>query len=94
MFASPQTEAHHHLLHKYATLVGKKQVIVENYSTAMDISTAAKILVLHEDADHVMRLAREQLPMELFNMFRGSPDPYFVEFLRPDASKGNGLRQV
>jgi hypothetical protein len=35
-----------------------------------------------------MNTALDQLPHDLFNVFRGSPDPFFVEFLNPEASKG------
>ncbi len=94
MYAVPQSAAHRALLGRYAALVSREQVLVDSFDGAIALSAAAKILLLDDNAERVMELAREQLPADTFNMFRGSPDPYFVEFLRPNASKGHGLKQV
>lgn len=90
----PTCDNHLALLDRYANLVGKKQVLCSSYDEAFALSVPAKILVLDDDSEKVMQRANEQLPSGMFNMFRGSPHPYFVEFLHVNASKGNGLKQM
>ena len=82
------------MLDRYASLVGRKQILCSSYDEAFNLSAPAKVLILDDDSEKVMQRANEQLPSGLFNMFRGSPHPYFVEFLHVNASKGNGLKQM
>ena len=55
------------------------------------MSPAAKVLILSDEAHAVVEIAKKKFTPEEFNIFIGSPDPYFIEFLRPDVSKGSGL---
>lgn len=55
------------------------------------MSPAAKVLVLSDEAHLVVEKAKQKFSTDEFNIFIGSPDPYFIEFLRPDVSKGSGL---
>ena len=87
-------DTHHDLLGRYASLVGKKQLIIPSYDHALSESLAAKILIMTHDAEALHKEARERFPNNEFNIIIGSPDPFFVEFLRPDASKGAGLVHV
>lgn len=82
------------MLARYAALVGKDQVIIEDYTIAVSQSLPSKILILSNDAHTLYTKGRERYSSEELNIFIGSPHPYFVEFLRPDASKGAGLALV
>lgn len=92
VYAVPRTEGHLALLRRYELLVGKKQVMLDSYQQATDICEAAKALIMTESADSLLDLAVSQLDLEEFSVIRGSPDPFFVEFLKPNVTKGEGLR--
>lgn len=68
-----------------------KQRLLDSYSQALETCLAAKVLIMTDDADKLLQLAREELDTSEFTIIRGSPDPFFVEFLRPDVTKGAGL---
>jgi hypothetical protein len=72
-------------------LVSRSQLIVDNYTTAIEKSLAAKILLMTNDPHALVVAARERFSPDEFNIIIGSPEPFFVEFLRPEASKGTGL---
>ena len=93
-FAVPTTDEHRVLLKRYADLVSRPQILVKDYSEAVELSPAAKVLILSDDAERIVSEARKRFSPEDFNIFIGSPDPYFIEFLRPDVSKGSGLVQL
>jgi hypothetical protein len=79
------------LLGRYASLVSRAQLIVDDYNTAIEKSLAAKILLMTNDPHALVAAARARFPADEFNIIIGSPEPFFVEFLRPEASKGTGL---
>jgi hypothetical protein len=41
------------------------------------------MLVFTSDVDQLMEVAEKELPKDTFHMIRGSPYPFFVEFLLP-----------
>jgi len=90
-FAVPTTDEHHVLLKRYAELVSRPQILVKHYEEAIVLSPAAKVLILSDEAHLVVEKAKQKFTADEFNIFIGSPDPYFIEFLRPDVSKGSGL---
>jgi malate/lactate dehydrogenase len=58
-------------------------VIVASYEEAIQKSPSAKILIFTNDVDQLMEVAEKELPKDTFHMIRGSPFPFFVEFLLP-----------
>jgi Cof subfamily protein (haloacid dehalogenase superfamily) len=94
VYAVPRTDEHLTLLGRYARLVGKPQILVSTYDVAMSISHAAKILLLTNDPDQIIARAHERFPSGSFSIIRGSPHPFFVEFLPPGVSKGCGLEKL
>jgi 5-amino-6-(5-phospho-D-ribitylamino)uracil phosphatase len=95
VYASPQTDVHRILLERYAVLTGKKQHYVSHYDYPKSISPPAKILLLvgENHADDLMREAEALFGGE-FHIVRGSPSPFFIEFLAPGTNKGSGLRRL
>ena len=94
VYARPTTAVHTELLGQYARLVGKPQVMVREYEEAFALlpdGGSAKMLVLTEDPDAFMQTCRERLPDGLFHVIRGSPNPFFAEFLNPGINKGTAL---
>jgi hydroxymethylpyrimidine pyrophosphatase-like HAD family hydrolase len=73
---------------RYEELVGMPQVILDSYDEAISKSPAAKMLILTNDPDHLIETAKKELPEGMFHIIRGSPHPFFVEFLHPQVSKG------
>lgn len=65
-----------------------------DYEEAMTQSRATKVLLLSSDADLVMAAAKKEFPEGKYNVIRGSPEPFFVEFLPANVSKGSGLRNM
>lgn len=83
VYASPTSEEHRVLLSKYARLVGQDQKLVTSYEEAISKSPSAKMLILTNDPDGLIEITKKELPQGLFHIIRGSPDPFFVEFLLP-----------
>jgi hydroxymethylpyrimidine pyrophosphatase-like HAD family hydrolase len=73
--------------------VGHPQVLLSSYEEAIAVSPAAKILIMTDQADELIEKAKSQLPSDL-SIIRGSPYPFFVEFLRDKVTKGAALVQV
>jgi Cof subfamily protein (haloacid dehalogenase superfamily) len=92
--AVPVTEEHHELMARYAQIVGRKQVVLSSYDEAIAKSLPAKMLVFTSDADALMADAAAQLPPDTFNMIRGSPWPFFVEFLAHGISKASAIEGI
>ena len=67
---------------------------MENYDEVIEQGLPSKMLVLSSNGPAVAASARERFPNNEFNIILGSPEPFFVEFLRPDASKGAGLVEL
>ena len=91
VYAVPETSEHLRLLKMYEELTGKPQVLVSSYAEAAAKSLAAKMIVLTTDPDELISIAKRELPDGLFHIIRGSPNPFFVEFLSPGVCKGEAL---
>ncbi|KAK3260131.1 hypothetical protein CYMTET_30898 [Cymbomonas tetramitiformis] len=87
VFAAPTCEAHHELLQKYATLTGHPQTIVDTYDTLLS-TLPSKILILGPSPDVILDAAGSSQGLADVHLIRGSPDPFFVEFLPPGVCKG------
>ena len=72
----------------------RPQILIDSYEEAISRSLAAKIVILTNDADALIAAAREHFTENEFSLVRGSPEPFFVEFLRPDVCKGTGLKLI
>lgn len=94
VYACPLNDAHLDLLNRYATLTARKQVFIENYDIAIATCLSPKVIILTNDPDSLMQDAYDVLPEGLFHIIKGSPDPYFVEFLAPAVDKGSCLNEV
>lgn len=82
-------------IQRYAELTNKRQILVEDdFEACLRSFPSAKLLILTLDTDALIAAASTRLPPNACNMFRGSPRPYFVEFLAPNTSKGEGLRRI
>lgn len=92
VYAKPTTPLHIELLERYEALVERRQQRVQSYEDVYAICpNFAKMLVLTYEPDEFMQACRESLPEGMFHMIRGSPDPFFVEFLLPASNKGTAL---
>jgi hydroxymethylpyrimidine pyrophosphatase-like HAD family hydrolase len=91
VFAVPHTAEHREHLAAYAALTGRQQIIGSDYKDAFSQSPAAKVLLMTHDADVLIAAAVTEFPSGKFNIIRGSPEPFFVEFLPANISKGSGL---
>lgn len=94
VFAVPLNDEHHTLLGRYAALVERPQLLISSYEEAIALSPATKILLMTNDPTTLVREAKNRFVDGDFNVVVGSPHPFFVEFLPPDASKGAGLKAV
>jgi hydroxymethylpyrimidine pyrophosphatase-like HAD family hydrolase len=94
VFASPKVEEHNILLSRYAELVGRAQTVISDYNEVISSFSAAKLLVLSENVDDILEAARIELPINSFHIIKGSPNPFFVEFLEVGISKGDGLKTL
>ena len=91
IYAVPTTEKHLELLRRYETLSGTRQIRLSSFQEAENKCEAAKIVLLTDNVDQLIEVAKLRLPDNLFNIIRGSPDPFFVEFLPSYVSKGEAL---
>ena len=89
--AVPKSEEHKQLLARYAELVGKEQTMLGSYESAIEKSLSSKILILSNDVDSLINESMNECFDEIFHIIRGSPFPFFVEFLDKNVSKGMGL---
>jgi hypothetical protein len=58
-------------------------VYISSFEEIISKSLSAKILILTNEPDELILLAEKNLPLNMFHVIRGSPDPFFVEFLVP-----------
>jgi len=81
---------------RYADLVGKAQIEVNSTEEMFERSPAgsAKLLVLTNDPDTLIKEAIESLPPGIFHLIKGSPWPFFVEFLPAGSCKGRGVKTL
>lgn len=75
-------------------MVERPQLLIDSYDEAIARSPAAKILLMTNDPASLVQAAKERFEEGEFNIVVGSPHPFFVEFLPPQASKGAGLKAV
>lgn len=75
-------------------MVGKQQVIIDSYDVAISRGPPAKVLLLANNVDPILQESSTRFGRDRFSIIRGSPDPYFVEFLKFGITKGEGLRKV
>jgi Cof subfamily protein (haloacid dehalogenase superfamily) len=94
VLAVPQTEEHHELLGRYAALVGNKQVLLTDYEEAIQQSLSAKMIVMSNNIDAIIESAIETFGEDRFTLIKGSPHPFFMEFLTAGVTKGDGVRSV
>jgi hypothetical protein len=57
--------------------------MVESFEDQLSKFLSAKILLFTSDPDSLIETVTQELPAGLFHVIRGSPDPFFVEFLLP-----------
>ena len=94
IFVSPRSDAHLDLVRRYGELTGATHAHVDAYPSDLE---PAKMLLMTDDPDAVLAKvlaaqASGALPAAL-TPIRGSP-PFFVELLRGDVCKGNGLKRL
>jgi len=90
VIAAPKTDEHRILLQRYAELTGRPQLLAPYSAQTIP---SAKMLLMTNDADLLIAQATATFPTE-FHIIRGSPEPYFVEFLQPGVSKGVALQAL
>jgi Cof subfamily protein (haloacid dehalogenase superfamily) len=93
VFAAPRNDSHIDLLKRYEKLVGHPQTILPNYDQAKQQSLSAKLLIMTDSPDQIIAEVKTSLPNaeQEFTIIRGSPFPFFVEILRKNVTKGQGL---
>ncbi len=90
-----QSELEKDLMRRYTELSGNVQVVTDSYETLIQTGVLpVKCLALTPDVDRLLARASESLPVGAFHMIRGSPFPFFAEFLRPDCTKGNAVEKL
>ncbi len=94
IYTVPISDQHNFWLSKYAALTGTCQIVVDSYDHLQDRCPAAKILLFTEDADKLIEHSRAEGLHEHYHIIKGSPDPFFVEFLRPGVCKGNSVAKL
>ena len=78
---------------EHEKLVGRRQTRISNYDEILG-NSSAKCLVLTNDPDYLIEKANATLPKDTFHIIKGSPWPFFVEFLPVNVSKGSALKVV
>ena len=86
------TDTEKDLLKRYADLTGKQQNIVDSYENITQ--PPVKCLALCNDVDRLIARAAAELNPGAFHVIRGSPFPFFVEFLRPGTNKGSAVEKL
>lgn len=94
IYAVPTKDEHYSLLDKYSSLVNQKQTFLASYDEALNICESAKLLVFTYDVDALLEYCKEHQLHDIFHIIRGSPDPYFVEFLPLNVTKGSAIKAL
>lgn len=94
VYARPVTDVHRALLARYAELTGRAQIEVVDFEDCLARFNTAKLLLFSDDVPGLLEAAARELPAGEYNYFPGGANPYFVEFLAPDTSKGAGLKRL
>lgn len=95
IYAQPIVDWHYQATQKYIDLTGVTYTFCsDDYKEAMNRGLPSKLLILcgEEDIDDVHQQTAKHLQDEAM-VIRGSP-PFFVEILRKDVCKGNGLEKM
>jgi len=87
----PSNEEEEALCHRYESLVGRRQTRINDYEEVLG-SASAKCLVLTNDPDSLISKAKQTLPSDTFHIIKGSPYPFFVEFLPTNVNKSSSLK--
>lgn len=82
------------MLKRYEQLVGHPQVLLESYEAVSSLALSAKVLIMTNHPDELIEKAAAVLQNEDVTIIKGSPHPFFVEFLRGDVNKGAGLLKI
>ncbi len=90
----PKTNEHIDLLKRYENLVGSAQIVLSDYEAAINMCLSAKVLIMTNDADGLISSAASHLPTEELTIIKGSPYPFFVEFLKNGVTKGHTLANL
>uniref|UniRef100_A0A7S0H659 Haloacid dehalogenase-like hydrolase n=1 Tax=Amorphochlora amoebiformis TaxID=1561963 RepID=A0A7S0H659_9EUKA len=93
VYALPLNEEHQVLMKRYQVLTGHPQTQLRDVKELKSIGQPAKILLLTNDADGLMEKAKNRFGNKL-HLVRGSPEPFFVEFLQKGVCKGTGLLKL
>ena len=86
--SNDETEA---LCYRYESLVGRRQTRISDYEEVLG-TASAKCLVLTNDPDKLITKAKNTLPSDTFHIIKGSPYPFFVEFLPTNVNKSSSLK--
>lgn len=95
IYAHPFTDWHNEATKKYTDLTGVKYTFCnDEYKAAIERGLPSKLLLLCQESeiDSVYQKTAEHLKDEAM-VIKGSP-PFFVEILRHDVCKGNGLETL
>mmetsp|Transcript_18874 Transcript_18874/g.46333 ORF Transcript_18874/g.46333 Transcript_18874/m.46333 type:complete len:324 (+) Transcript_18874:111-1082(+) len=93
IYAIPKTAKHLELMKKYEVLAGHKQTQLKDAKELEKYGLPAKILILTEDPDALIELSQKRFG-DALHLVRGSPDPFFVEYLAKGVCKGTGLLKL
>ena len=92
----PSNQVHLDLVARYAKLVGKEQTIVDRengYDALMSSGIyPVKVLALTPE-ENVDKVFEKELSVNLHTI-RGSPFPFFVEYLMPNNNKGTAIEAL
>eukprot|EP00040_Diaphanoeca_grandis_P025622 m.142228 g.142228 ORF g.142228 m.142228 type:complete len:321 (-) comp30238_c0_seq2:68-1030(-) len=101
IFAVNKSDDHTECLERYAELVGHGQTMLESFDHFQHLDEPCKMLLLRSvksgGADSIleqMRSGEHEFDLTSHHVIRGSPEPFFLEFLKPGVNKGNGLIRV
>ena len=89
----PKTDEHEALCNRYESLVGRRQTRINDYEEVLG-EASAKCLILTNDPDGLIAKANETLPPDTYHIIKGSPWPFFVEFLPKNVSKASALEVI
>ena len=87
----PKNEEQEALCNRYESLVGRRQTRINDYEEVLG-KASAKCLVLTNDPDSLISKANLELPADTFHIIKGSPYPFFVEFLPTNVNKSSSLK--
>jgi len=93
IYAYPQTEKHIEHMKKYESLAGHPQKVIKSEEELMALGQPAKILLFTDDPDSLIKFSEEKFG-DRVHLVRGSPVPFFVEYLAKGVCKGNGLLKL